>query len=131
MERTKFEMVATGPESTALAPAVILVERPGRRGARPIGAFVVTTDRVRFVPSVDVERLAIAGAAAAVTATAVVAFARAVRGRPAVGPVHMGPGGWISVKGVRGAVPRLDAEPGPGRPWWAHLLRAHRLVVRS
>jgi hypothetical protein len=43
-------------------------------------------------------------------------------GRPArIGPITMGPGGWVSVKGAR-----PPADPG-NRPWWARLLRAYRL----
>jgi hypothetical protein len=57
-------------------------------------------------------------------ATAAVA---AVRRRPAIGAVTMGPGGWVSVK--RSACPPLrDGSP---RPWWARLIGAHRLVVKS
>jgi hypothetical protein len=42
--------------------------------------------------------------------------------RPArIGPITMGPGGWVSVKGAR-----PPADPG-ARPWWAKMLRAYRL----
>jgi hypothetical protein len=37
----------------------------------------------------------------------------------------MGPGGWVSLRRT-GSPPLRDGSP---RPWWAHLLRAHRLVV--
>ncbi|WP_216592644.1 hypothetical protein [Verrucosispora sioxanthis] len=33
------------------------------------------------------------------------------------------PGGWVSFRGVRTPPPRA------ARPWWARLLRAHRLVA--
>jgi hypothetical protein len=34
--------------------------------------------------------------------------------------ISMGPGGWVSFKGL--APPPIE----PRRPWWAVLLRAHR-----
>lgn len=115
----------TGPDGTVLVP----VARHCADRSRPLGAFAVHADgTVSFVPVVDLQRLAwcaVAGLAAAVAVTAAVT----ARGRgPSVGTVHMGPGGWVSLKG---AAPGrlLDAER-PGRPWWARLLRAHRLVVR-
>ncbi|WP_097321499.1 hypothetical protein [Paractinoplanes atraurantiacus] len=62
-------------------------------------------------------------AAATAVAVAGVAIAVAARRRPAIGSVTMGPGGWVSLK--RAAQPPLREK----RPWWAHLLRAHRLVA--
>ncbi|MGY1616204.1 hypothetical protein ACI797_05610 [Geodermatophilus sp. SYSU D00691] len=42
--------------------------------------------------------------------------------RPArIGPITMGPGGWVSVKGAK-----PPADPGD-RPLWARLLRSYRL----
>ena len=96
---------------------------PVRRGEREIGAYVVGAQQVRYVPAVDMTAVL----AAAVATAAVVSVGMAVRGRPAIGTVSMGPGGWISLK--RTSRPRLRAAPKAGRPWWAHLLRAHRLVV--
>jgi hypothetical protein len=87
---------------------------PVRRGDREIGAYLDG----RFVPVVDVTALAVT-AAVAVTG---VSIGLAVRRRPAIKTVTMGPGGWISLK--RTSRPPLRAK----RPWWAHLLRAHRLV---
>ncbi|GAA4473890.1 hypothetical protein [Phytohabitans houttuyneae] len=104
-----------GPEPTILVPVL-------RGGAvpRPIGAYVVGRGTVHYRPAFDVrEILAAATVVAAVTAVAV-----SRRGRPAVGSVHMGPGGWVSIKGV----PAPALRPS-GRPWWARLLRARRLVV--
>ncbi|MEV6492718.1 hypothetical protein AB0M20_29475, partial [Actinoplanes sp. NPDC051633] len=56
---------------------------------------------------------------------AAASVAVAVRRRPAIGTVTMGPGGWVSLKRT-GSPPLRD---GARRPWWAHALRAHRLVV--
>jgi hypothetical protein len=60
-------------------------------------------------------------AAAVAAAAAVVAVTRT---RPSVGLIRMGPGGWVSIKG-----PAPALHPAAPRPWWAHLLRARRLVV--
>lgn len=98
---------------------VTLVEQRGR----PIGAYVADAGTVRFVPVVDVNRLAYATLTGLAVSTVAVAFG--ARRRAAIGSVTMGPGGWISLKnaGLTGL------RPTPGRPWWARLLRAHRLVV--
>jgi hypothetical protein len=56
--------------------------------------------------------------------TIALSAAVAVRRRPAIGTVTMGPGGWVSLK--RAGAPPLRSAP---RPWWAHVLKAHRLVV--
>lgn len=64
------------------------------------------------------------GAAAAATARAL------RRGRPQVGHVSMGPGGWVSVRGQR-SLPRgvhIAAQTSSKRPWWARLLRAQPTV---
>jgi hypothetical protein len=95
---------------------------PVRRGDRDIGALVIGPERTKFVPAVDATWIATAALAAVVA----VAAAAAVRRRPAIGAVSMGPGGWVSVKGT---APGL--RDGAARPWWAKLLRAHRLVVRD
>jgi hypothetical protein len=98
---------------------------PIRHGKRPVGAYVVDRGGVTFLPAIDVTRLATAGM---VFAAATTAIALALAGRlrpPAIGPVTMGPGGWISVKGAAG--PPLRANT-PGRPWWARALRAQRLI---
>ena len=69
-------------------------------------------------PALQFAALAI-GALAVVGATAV---GWRWAGRPArIGPITMGPGGWVSVKGAR-----PPADPGD-RPLWAKLLRAYRL----
>lgn len=96
-----------------------------RRGDREIGAYVVGPHTTTFVPAVDVSRVVMATLGAAVAMTATVAAAVAVRRRPAIGTVTMGPGGWVSLKKT-GAPPLRD---GSRRPWWAHALRAHRLVI--
>ena len=95
-----------------------------RRGERQIGAYVDGPQGVRYLPAVDVTAVLVAAFAAA----AVSAVALANRRRPVVGAVTMGPGGWLSIK--RAAVPPLRAAAAERRPWWAHVLRAHRLVVR-
>jgi hypothetical protein len=94
---------------------------PVRDGKREIGAYV--TGPATYVPAVDVNRI-VALTAATIS---VVAIAVALRRRPAIGAVTMGPGGWVSVKGA--ALPPL--RDGGRRPWWARLLRAHRLVVKE
>jgi hypothetical protein len=105
------------------APPTVI---PVLNGERPVGAWIVGPEAVSYRPVVDVTRLAVAAlagtAAVGVVAVAVVA---ALRRRPAIGTVTMGPGGWVSVKGL--AEPRPRAES--ARPWWARLLRAHRLVT--
>lgn len=95
---------------------------PVRRGDREIGAYVDG----RFVPAVDATTVALAALASAAVATAGVSVGLALRRRPAIGTVTMGPGGWISLK--HSARPALRASR-TARPWWARLLRARRLVV--
>ncbi|MBQ0988732.1 hypothetical protein [Micromonospora sp. H61] len=94
---------------------------PVRRGDREIGAYIDG----RFVPAVDATTVALAALATAAVATAAVSAGLAMRRRPAIGTVTMGPGGWISLKHT-GRPPLRAAST--SRPWWAHLLRAHRLV---
>ncbi|MET0416604.1 MAG: hypothetical protein ABW022_11355 [Actinoplanes sp.] len=96
---------------------------PVRRGDREIGAYIDG----RFVPAVDATTVALAALAAAAVATAGIAAGIALRRRPAIGTVTMGPGGWISLK--RTSRPPLRSARAPSRPWWARMLRAHRLVV--
>ncbi|MEU7872945.1 hypothetical protein [Dactylosporangium sp. NPDC049140] len=95
----------------------------------PIGAYAVDEQgRARFVPVLDVQRLAryaVAGAAVGATATVAVAWSRRGRG-PSIGSVRMGPGGWVSLKNARPSALRADRS---ARPWWARLLRAHRVVA--
>ncbi len=121
-------------DNVAPAPTGPVVEVPGarpvtlvpveRRG-HPVGAFVVTDGAACFHPAVDVDRIVYAGMAATVLTTSAVALAVARRRPPAIGAVSMGPGGWISLKGL----PTPPLRAGTRRPWWAHLLRARRLVV--
>ncbi|MFI5957331.1 hypothetical protein [Cryptosporangium sp. NPDC051539] len=107
-------------------PADVSITPVIRSGSRTVGAFVTTADGVRYQPVVDVERLVV-GVVAVAGAAAVLGVA--LRPRAAVGPVSMGPGGWVSVRGARGRVPRLRGHRPEPRPWWARLLRAHRLVA--
>lgn len=96
---------------------------PVRRGDREIGAYIDG----RFVPAVDATAVALAALATAAVAAASVSAGLALRRRPAIGTVTMGPGGWISLK--RTSRPSLRGTPAAGRPWWARVLRAHRLVM--
>jgi hypothetical protein len=100
---------------------------PVRRGEREIGVFAVGPDRITFVPAVDVTAVVLASMTVASVTAVAFALGIARRRPPAIGTVTMGPGGWLSLK--RAAAPPLRAAAEP-RPWWAHLLRAHRLVVR-
>ncbi|KAB1927181.1 hypothetical protein F8280_08470 [Micromonospora noduli] len=111
-----LELPGTPP--TALVPVV--------RDGRAIGAYVLSGGRVRYRPVTNPDRLL--AAATGAFAVAVLTAAVAVIGRrkpPAIGAVTMGPGGWVSLRGVR--APAL--RPTTPRPWWARALRAHRLVV--
>ena len=98
------------------APAVVPVQR-GR--GRTIGVLVVAGDGTRWQRTVDVEGLARFG----IVAAAAVGVAAAVR-RPSgrVGPLSMGPGGWVSFRGF--PAPKGERR----RPWWAVLLCAHRVT---
>jgi len=111
-----------GPPVTLAGPDPVTLIPVLRGGAdpRPIGAYVLSHGTVRYRPVIDLRE--VLAAVAMVAACAAVAVSR--RHRPAIGAVHMGPGGWVSLKGV----------PAPGltpthRPWWARLLRARRLVI--
>lgn len=98
---------------------------PVCRGGTPLGAFVVTDGRVRYRPVIGADRVVAATLAVAALGGAAAALL-AARRRPAViRTVTMGPGGWLSLKGLPGAVPPV--VPGGHRPWWARVLRAHRL----
>ncbi|MGC5306988.1 hypothetical protein [Micromonospora zamorensis] len=108
-----------GTPATALVPVI--------RDGRAIGAYVLSDGRVRYRRVTDPDRLL--AAASGAFAVAVLTAAVAVVGRrkpPVIGAVTMGPGGWVSLRGVR--VPPLRAAT-PPRPWWARALRARRLVV--
>ncbi|GAA0223111.1 hypothetical protein [Cryptosporangium japonicum] len=100
-------------------PVLLPVDRPSRRGTRTIGAYVRDGGTIRYRPAVDVERLVLGVVA---VAGAAVVLGSALHRTPAVGPVSMGPGGWLSVRGTRAPRPHEVS-----RPWWAHLLSAHRL----
>ena len=74
-------------------------------------------------PTVDVTRLALAALGTVAVSVVAVSAAVALRRRPVIGAVTMGPGGWISLKGA-GLPPLRASSP---RPWWALVLRAHRV----
>ncbi|MEV0132113.1 hypothetical protein AB0H83_27065 [Dactylosporangium sp. NPDC050688] len=122
---TALEPTVTAAGGTVLIP---VVERHAD-WSRPLGAVAVRGDgTVCFVPVVDPQRLAWCAVAGLAAAAAVVAAGTAARRSGAsVGAVSMGPGGWLSVKGAAPAhlLPRRRTP----RPWWARLIRAHRLVV--
>jgi len=117
--------VTFGPGAPAPHNAVVLPVVERRHGrSRPVGAFAIDTEgAVSFVPVVDVQRLA--WYAVAGLAGAALTLAAARRRGPSIGSVRMGPGGWVSLKA---AAPRR-LLPQRRRPWWARLLRAHRLIV--
>ncbi|GAB7039068.1 MULTISPECIES: hypothetical protein [Catenuloplanes] len=106
-----------GPGGVSVVPVT-------HRG-RPVGAFVITTGGARFLPVVDTGRLVLAASVVAVAGAAAVAVTRRPPG-PAIRTVSMGPGGWISLRGLPARSPRAAS---PARPWWARLLRARRLVA--
>jgi hypothetical protein len=110
--------IAAPPEAVTLVPV--------RSGEREIGAYAVSPGGVVFVPAVDVSRIVAAAVGAATAMTVAVSIAAAVRRRPAIGTVTMGPGGWVSLK--RTGMPPMRAAG--RRPWWAHLLGARRLVIQ-
>ena len=112
---------------TEPAVAEHVTVRPVRHGDREIGAYVIGAEGVRFVPAVDPTVIALAALGTATAMTVALSIAVAVRRRPAIGTVTMGPGGWVSLKRT-GSPPLRD---GSGRPWWAHMLGAHRLVVKD
>ncbi len=128
-------LVAPRPAPEAAAPPVgPVLALPGTppaalvpviRDGRPVGVFVSSFGSVRYRPLPDPDRLLVA--TAAVLAVGLVTTGVAVLGRrrpPAVGTLTMGPGGWVSFRGVRTPAPRAH------RPWWARLLGARRLVVQ-
>jgi hypothetical protein len=98
-----------------------------RQGERPIGAYLINDHTAEYRPAVDLTRLGLAALATVAVSAVAVSAAVAVRRRPAIGTVTMGPGGWVSLKRT-GGPPLRD---GAHRPWWAHLLRARRLVAQQ
>ncbi|MFI7542519.1 hypothetical protein [Actinoplanes sp. NPDC049599] len=121
-------MTSTIDGRAAVAPATGTVTvLPVTEGERPVGAWLVGPGTAVYRPVVDVTQLAgVALAVAGLAAAAVAVVATANRQRPEIGAVTMGPGGWVSVK--RAGLPPLRS--GTPRPWWARVLRAHRLVPR-
>jgi hypothetical protein len=119
-------MVAIAPAGTYAdrlpQPDVVLV----RCGDRTVGAYVTGPDGVRYQPVVDVTALGVAALATVALTAAAVGAGVALRRRPAIGSVSMGPGGWVSLRNA-GAPPLRSAGP---RPWWARVLKADRLVVQ-
>ena len=108
-----------------MSPDITVI--PVMDGDRQVGAWLVGPATATYRPVVDVTRLAGAALATAGAIAVAAAVAATARRRPAIGAVTMGPGGWVSVK--RSACPPLrDGSP---RPWWARLIGAHRLVVKS
>ncbi|GIF45241.1 hypothetical protein [Actinoplanes xinjiangensis] len=102
---------------------------PIRHGRRTVGAYVMTPQGIRFQPATDVTRIVVTAlTTAALTAVVIaIAIAIAVRRPSAIRAVTMGPGGWVSLKGM--PAPPMRSAAAPARPWWACALRAHRLVA--
>ncbi|UQU61698.1 hypothetical protein COUCH_21910 [Couchioplanes caeruleus] len=117
---------AGAPEADRLSrTGVVLV----RNGDRTVGAYVTGPGGVRYRPVVDVTALGVATLATVALTAAALGAGVALRRRPAIGSVSMGPGGWVSLRGTgTGAPPPL--RPAAPRPWWARILRANRLVVQ-
>jgi hypothetical protein len=110
------------PGTTVTLDRDELVLLPVRRGRRITGVFVARDGRIVYRPAFEADH--VLAAAVLLAGAAAVAV---LRGRPAIGRVSMGPGGWVSVKGA--PLPQLRGAEGR-RPWWARLLSAHRLVAR-
>ena len=105
-------MTTISPEPVHAAPTV------GPRQAT--SADVAPPDpSARPVPSDRTDAALALGALAVLGGTAV--GLRWAARPPAVRTITMGPGGWVSFKGLK--PPPL----GPRRPWWAVLLRAQPL----
>lgn len=100
---------------------------PIRHGRRTVGAYVTTPQGIRFQPAVDVTRIVVTALTTAALTAVTIAIAVAVRRPPAIRAVTMGPGGWVSLKGM--PVPPMRSAAAPARPWWARALRARRLVA--
>jgi hypothetical protein len=122
---TTAQTVESDPTVIALPGPAGVSLVPVRRKGRTVGVYLLSGGSVRYRPVVDADH--VVSAVAAVTAVTVLgaSVAAARRRVPAVGTVSMGPGGWVSFKGV--PAPALRA--GRHRPWWARLLRARRLAV--
>jgi hypothetical protein len=105
----------------ALQPTVTPVLRG--RAERTVGVLVDEGDGLRWQPTPDVEGLVRLGIVATVAVALPVGVAWGLR-RPVarVDRLSMGPGGWVSFKGF--PVPKGRRKR---RPWWARLLRAHRV----
>ncbi|BCL14598.1 hypothetical protein [Micromonospora sagamiensis] len=122
---------APATTASATAPAIEVDDRrsitlvPVSHRNRTVGAYIVRDGTARFHPVVDVTRIVAWSLAATAVTTAAVAMAITRRRPSAIGTVTMGHGGWVSLKNQ--PAPALHAAA-RGRPWWAHLLRARRLV---
>ncbi|GAA4964240.1 hypothetical protein [Actinoplanes utahensis] len=100
---------------------------PIRHGRKTVGAYVMTPEGIRFQPAVDVTRIVVTALTAVALTAVTIAVAVAVRRPSAIRSVTMGPGGWVSLKGM--PVPPMRGAAVPARPWWARALRARRLVA--
>ncbi|MEV4280059.1 hypothetical protein [Actinoplanes xinjiangensis] len=100
---------------------------PIRHGRRTVGAYVMTPQGIRFQPATDVTRIVVTALTTAALTAITIAVAIAARRPSAIRAVTMGPGGWVSLKGM--PTPPMRSAAVPSRPWWARALRAHRLVA--
>ena len=109
-------------EAGATTTSVVPISRGTGPSARVLGVVLVDRDGCRWQRTSDVDRLVtVATLTGGVVAAAGLVTAAARRTPARVGPITMGPGGWVSVKGA--PAPRLRTR----RPWWAVLLRARPL----
>ena len=118
-ETTHARRTVWTPQDSLVADGHRVV--PVFSGDRPVGVYVVDPDGVEWFPVTQRQRLVAVPLASGLLG-ALVGGLLASRRQP-VRSISMGPGGWVSFRGT-GRAPRLV---GGQRPWWAHLLRAHRL----
>jgi hypothetical protein len=109
--------IGDGRSAHALFPPAVVPVQRGR--GRTIGVVVTDGEGTRWQRTVDVEGLARLGVVAA-TAVGVAAAVRRPSAR--VDRLSTGPGGWVSFRGF--PAPKAERR----RPWWAVLLRAHRVT---
>ncbi|KJE22492.1 hypothetical protein FF36_03184 [Frankia torreyi] len=105
-----------------LAPGVANPQRTRQLPTRPVGHAPWA-----HIEPLDLTRIVVVGEIVAAAVAVSRQFARRAPGPRAI--VRMGPGGWVSMKGggVRLHGRRRRPPREQRRPWWALLLRAHRV----